>query len=99
MTAGVTIFYMNRDPHIFDRLPYIIRLGLNICIARRHYADPPMSQADLAEKLERSQNYISRIERGLTYPTQLELEQIAELTGLDTSEIKPEYYSSIVSIR
>lgn len=82
---------MKEDLTLAEQLPYIVQLGLNISIVRRHYFNPSMTQQDLAKVLGRSQHYISRVERGVTYPTLKELEVIAEIAGLSITQLKPNF--------
>lgn len=82
---------MNKDLTLAEQLPYIVQLGLNIAIARKHYFNPPLTQQELANTLGRSQHYVSRVERGLIYPTLEELEVIAQLAEVELMILKPNY--------
>lgn len=82
------------DEILFETLPYTNQLGLNISIARKYIANPPLTQQQLASKLGRSQNYISKIERGEANPTVQELELMAGIFGLDLLELKPRFRRS-----
>lgn len=82
---------MQEDETLVERLPYVVQLGLNISLARKHIANPPLTQGELAMRLNRSQNYISKVERGISNPTLTELELMAQVFGVTVLELKPRF--------
>ncbi|MDR1616994.1 MAG: helix-turn-helix domain-containing protein, partial [Syntrophomonadaceae bacterium] len=59
-------------------------VGRNIKILR---AKRGLSQADLAEKVDISINFISNIERGIKYPQPDILSRIASVLGVEVNEL------------
>ena len=82
---------MNEDEILFEKLDYSVQLGLNIKISRRFLLEPPLTQAEIAKYLGRSQHYISKVERGTANPTVEEVEKLAELFGVTVLELKPRF--------
>lgn len=59
-------------------------MGLNIKRQRRYHR---LTQKEMAKKLECSEGYLSKVERGIEKPSMLFLEKVMHITGCDIKDL------------
>ena len=84
LSIGISCNPIGTGRKVMDGQEIKLILGRNIKIIRTHRH---FSQAILAEKVDISINYLSKIERGIMYPKAEILAQIAEGFGVEAYEL------------
>jgi len=64
---------------------------MNIIAQARHRQTPPLTQADLAQRLDTDPAYISQIETGFRKPGPALARKLARALGLNLHDVRPDW--------